>query len=77
MNGFYDTKWKCLHIISAFVCHAENGYGTHSLHLHLRFYPHKAKGDIDAQANAYVTCKQSLKGLKTLMKEIGVVLTLR
>ena len=31
--GFHGTKWSCLHITSVFASNAENGCGTHSLHL--------------------------------------------
>ena len=75
MNGFHGTKWSCLHIMSVFVSNAENGCGTHSLHL--CFYPLNDKGDIDvhadadAYANANITCKQSLTPSRSFDAEIG------
>ena len=40
--------------------HAENGCGTHSLHVRLRHHNVKVDANVEVDANADVTCKQSL-----------------
>ena len=45
-NGLHDTKWRCLHLMLTFVCHAKNWSDTHSVHLHLHFHSLNAKGDV-------------------------------
>ena len=57
-NGFYDTKWMCSRVTSAFVSNAKNGCGTYSLHFRLRFHPLNAEGDVDADADA---CRRKRK----------------
>ena len=57
MNGIHDTKCKCSRLTCVLACHAENGSDTHSVHL--CFHPLNPKGDVDADANANVTCKPS------------------
>ena len=60
-NGIHGTKWRCLHFACACVFHAENGLGTHSLHVRLHHHRLNTKLDanVDTDAHAKVTCKQS------------------
>ena len=60
--GIHDTKWMCLHLMLTFMCHTENGSDPYSVRLcHHRL---DVKVDVDAEAN--VTCKQSLNLLHSL-----------
>ena len=66
-NRFYSNKWLCLHLTFVCACDAENGSGTHSLHVCLHHHWLNVKVDVhvdidaNADAPAIVTCKQSIK----------------
>ena len=67
MKRFYGNKWLCLHLTFVCVCDAENGSGTHSLHVRLHHHWLNVKVDVhvDIDASAVIpsndTCKQSIK----------------